>query len=209
MSLWTLVPVKPLNRGKSRLSSVLSEDDRTLLNYKLLFNTLQSLSGVPEVHRVLVVSRDPTILSLAREFGFQTLQEDDDASDLNTALKRASVVAQMYGATALLVLPADLPLLNPLTIQAMLKKAGDTPGMVIAPDRHMQGTNAIWISPPDLIEFRFGQGSFARHLEQAKEMGVPCVVVEQPALELDLDLPDDLSMLEKIDPSYAILRTHS
>lgn len=209
MSLWTLVPVKPLNRGKSRLSSVLSEEDRALLNYKMLFNTLESLSGVPEVHRVMVVSRDPAILSLAREFGFQTLQEDDDASDLNTALKRASVIAQMYGATALLVLPADLPLLKPLAIQAMLKQAGKTPGMVIAPDRHMEGTNAIWFSPPDLIEFRFGQGSFARHLQQAKDMGVPCVVVEEQALELDLDLPDDLTMLEKIDPSYAILRTHS
>jgi len=115
----------------------------------------------------------------------------------------------MFGATALLVLPADLPLLKPMTIQAILKKAVNTPGMVIAPDRHMEGTNAIWVSPPDLIEFQFGKGSFTRHIQQAREKDFPCVIIEEPALELDLDLPDDLSMIEKIDPSYALMRNRS
>jgi len=36
MTLWAIVPVKPLRRGKSRLSGMLSEDERAHLNEVLL-----------------------------------------------------------------------------------------------------------------------------------------------------------------------------
>ncbi len=209
MSLWTLVPVKPLRRGKSRLSSVLSEDERTYLNYSMLANTLHTLAEVHEIAQVLVISRDPAALSLAREFNFRTLQEDDEGSDLNLALKRATVVAQFYGATGLLVLPADLPLLKPVTVQDILKKAKRSPMMVIAPDRHEDGTNALLVSPVGLIEYHYGPGSFLAHLEQAEKHRIPVEVVHLPALELDLDLPEDLEILQEMDQtiSYSLLKT--
>jgi molybdopterin-guanine dinucleotide biosynthesis protein A len=40
----------------------------------------------------------------------------------------------MYGATALLILPADLPLLKPESFQVMLIHADNSQGMAIAPD---------------------------------------------------------------------------
>jgi 2-phospho-L-lactate guanylyltransferase len=202
MGLWAIVPVKPLRRGKSRLSGVLSESERTMLNHLLLENTLKTLTVVPEIGHVLVVSRDPAALALARSYHARTVQEDDESSDLNTALKRATIVAQMYSAHALLVIPADLPLIDVEVIRDFVKLAYPAPSVVIAPDRHMEGTNALLMSPLGIVEYTFGIGSFTRHLEQARKTGVRVEVVNHKSLELDLDLPEDLEQLKKIDPSF-------
>jgi 2-phospho-L-lactate guanylyltransferase len=76
MTLWAIVPVKPLRRGKSRLASALSEEERTLLNRYLLEHTLSTLADIKEVEQVLVISRDPAALSVAREHGARTVRED-------------------------------------------------------------------------------------------------------------------------------------
>ena len=87
MSLWAIIPVKPLRRGKSRLAGVLSEEERTVLNITLLENTLRTLKQVQEIDQILVVSRDTGALALARDFKARTVQEGKPG--LNTALKRA------------------------------------------------------------------------------------------------------------------------
>jgi len=69
MTIWAIVPVKPLRRGKSRLAETLSEDERAELNQSLLQHTLQTLTDVKELEQVLVVSRDPHALTIARQFG--------------------------------------------------------------------------------------------------------------------------------------------
>src|SRR5512138_1716072 len=107
MTLWAIVPVKPLRRGKSRLSSSLSDEERVELNRMLLERTLRTLTDLREVEEVLVVSRDPSALAIARDLGARTVQEDG-APTLNTALKRATIVAQVYASRGVLVLPADL-----------------------------------------------------------------------------------------------------
>ena len=122
MSLWAIVPVKPLRRGKSRLAKVLTEEERTFLNYTMLANTLKALSGVPEVDQVLVVSRDSGALAMARDFQAKTVQEDG-SSDLNTALRRATVVAQLYSEQSVLLLPDDLPLIKSDSVKDMLRLA--------------------------------------------------------------------------------------
>ena len=76
MTLWAIVPVKPLRRGKSRLAGTLTEDERTELNRALLQHTLETLSELKEVDGVLVVSRDPNALTIARNHGARTVQED-------------------------------------------------------------------------------------------------------------------------------------
>ena len=111
MTLWAIVPVKPLRRGKSRLAGTLSEDERTELNRSLLQNTLKTFAGLKEVEEVLVISRDPQALAIARHHGARTVREDGQP-ELNTALKRATVIAQVYATRGVLILPADLPLVT-------------------------------------------------------------------------------------------------
>lgn len=194
MTLWAIVPVKPLRRGKTRLSKVLSEDQRAALNKKLLTHTLDTITQLPELEQVLVVSRDPEALAIARFHGARTVLEDG-TPHLNIAITRATAVAMMYSVSGVLILPADLPQMKPEDVTVMVEAAKYSETMVIAPDHRQQGTNALLLRPPDLINFSFGENSFYRHVAQATAKGARVEVVELPSLARDVDYPEDLAFL--------------
>jgi 2-phospho-L-lactate guanylyltransferase len=196
MTLWAIVPVKPMRLGKSRLSDVLSEEDRANLNRQLLAHTVDTLKSIPEIEHVLVVSRDMAALALAREHGARTVQEDG-APHLNVALTRATFVAKAYNTHGVLVLPADLPLISPQDIQAMLDHAYDPPVVVVAPDRRREGTNALLIAPPGLIKYEFGKNSFEHHCQLAQQAGARLEICNLPSLAFDVDWPEDLELLKQ------------
>lgn len=200
MKLWAIVPVKPLRRGKSRLSGVLSEDERTTLNSTMLSNTLKVLSGVEEINQILVVSRDPGALALARDYKVKTVQEDGNPG-LNTALRRAAAVAKAYTADSILIIPADLPLLKPSDVKDFLHLVTGKTQLIIAPDRRKEGTNALFMTPVSLIPFNFGLGSFNRHVQSAQRKNIIPDIVERTAFGLDLDLPIDLDLLKQMEVS--------
>lgn len=200
MTLWAIVPVKPLRRSKSRLSKVLNRDARAELSRDMLIHTLSVLAEVPGISRTLVVSRDSQALALAREYGARTVTEHG-APELNPALSRATQVARGYGVSAVLVLPADLPLIQHEDVEALLAHASDPPVVVIAPDRHHSGTNALLSSPPGLIDYDFGPDSFQHHLKRAEATGARVVICNLPSFSLDVDLPEDLAILKaQLDP---------
>lgn len=194
MTVWAIVPVKPLRRGKSRLAEVLSQDERTDLNRRLLSHTLDTLAELPEIEHVLVVSRDQGVLALAREYGARTVQENG-MPYLNKSLARATILARNYATRGVLIIPADLPLVTPEDIRAVLSKATDPPVVVIVPDRRHEGTNALLVCPAGLIEYKFGPGSFQKHCEKARQAGARLEICELPSLALDMDLPEDLELI--------------
>ncbi|MBL8098254.1 MAG: 2-phospho-L-lactate guanylyltransferase [Anaerolineales bacterium] len=198
MTLWAIVPVKPLRRGKSRLAGTLNENERAELNQKLLEQTLTTLSSLKELDQVLVVSRDPQALTIARNHGAKTIQEDGQPQ-LNTALTRATVLAKVQAIQGVLILPADLPLLTKEDVLTLIDSAAKPPVVVIAPDRHKKGTNALLMVPPGLIDYEFGEDSFQKHSERAKQAGARLEVVELPSLALDVDVPEDLELVRKME----------
>lgn len=202
MTLWAIVPVKPLGRGKSRLASVLSQQERADLNRHLLAHTVDTLRELPEIEQVLVVSRDPAALALARDHGARTVQENG-APHLNVALARATILAKNYITRGILIVPADLPLITPEDVRAMLDRAKYPPVVVVAPDRHRQGTNALLVCPAGLIEYEFGPGSFQRHCALARHAGARLEICELPSLALDVDFPEDLDLISnKLESEY-------
>lgn len=202
MALWAIVPVKPLKRGKSRLAGVLNQEERTELNRNLLSHTLKTLESMKDIERVLVISRDPAALALAREYGAQTVQEKG-APQLNIALARATVIVKEYTTRGVLIVPADLPLITPEDVQIMLDRAVDPPVVVVAPDRHRHGTNALLICPVGIIEYDFGTDSFERHCDMAEQVGARLEIVDLPSIALDVDLPEDLDYVKNELESYA------
>jgi len=197
MTIWAIVPVKPFNLGKSRLAGTISEDDRINLNTKLLVHTLTTLAEISEISQVLVVSRDSNVLSISRDLGAKTVLENGSPL-LNTALTRATVFAQLHAIYGVLILPADLPLLSKNDILSLIEAASNPPVVVISPDRRKEGTNALLISPAGIIEYDFGPNSFDRHCCNAKLAGARLEIVNLPSLAFDLDIPEDLQMLDKL-----------
>jgi 2-phospho-L-lactate guanylyltransferase len=140
--------------------------------------------------------------------GARTVQEDG-APLLNTALRRATVIAQVYATRGVLILPADLPLMQPSDIEALIALAINPPVVVIAPDRHRSGTNALLLSPSGLFDYSFGPGSFQKHCEKAKKAGARLEICSIPSLELDLDLPEDLEILRSLEKDIPSLKITS
>ncbi len=198
MNTWAIVPVKPLNRSKSRLASVLNPRLRESLSRQMLEQTLQTLSQVDEISGVLTVSRDGAVLALARQYGAQTVQESG-APELNAALTRATqVVIATWHARSVLILPSDIPLMRAQDIRELLALATLSDNIILATDRQRDGTNALFMRPPGLIPYRYGPGSFQRHIEEARAVGIEPIVYDSPTLSLDVDTPADLDLYRQL-----------
>jgi 2-phospho-L-lactate guanylyltransferase len=194
MTYWAIVPVKPLRRGKSRLAGVLTEEERLGLNSQLLIHTVDTLSELPEIEHILVVSRDQAALALARAHGARTVQENG-APELNVALTRATIVAKRYAPRGVLIIPSDLPMISKEDVYTMLEMVKDPPVVVVAPDRKKEGTNALLVCPVGLIEYDYGPNSFERHCQRARQAGARLEICELPSLALDMDVPEDLELV--------------
>ena len=194
MSLWAIIPVKPLRRGKSRLSEILTEEERFQLNQHLFKRTIDILFTVEAISEILIVSRDTTVLTIAREKGVRTVTENG-TPELNNALRRASLFSNAFSTEGVLIVPADLPMLMPEDVSDFLAKRKQPPTIVISPDHRRLGTNMLLINPADLITFSFGINSFERHCAMAKQGGADVVIYENDRIALDLDVPEDYQML--------------
>ena len=189
---WLIVPVKPFAEGKSRLSEELPPAERARLSRRLLHHVLTTAAIDGLFMQTIVVSRDPGAAEIAEEYGATLLAEE--GGELNAALEQARELALRQGASAILVLPADLPQLSADDLAKLVQYANAAPSMIIAPSRD-GGTNALLLRPPRLIPFAFGVDSFAQHLTLARRAGISPVVVNTPTLAFDLDSPSDLQEL--------------
>ena len=194
MNLWAIVPVKPLDHAKSRLADSLAPQQRLTLVQDMLARTIATLRLVPAVNQIVVVTGDAGVAAWSLEAGLRVVPERGEP-DLNLALQTATETAHAEGAQAVLIVHADLPRVSADELQAMAGAMDGSPVVVVAPDRHGRGTNALLCAPPGLIEYRFGEGSFALHCAQAQAAGARLVVHSAPGLALDIDLPEDLDML--------------
>ena len=196
MTLFAILPVKPLAAGKSRLAEILSDAERAALNRRLATHAIGVAAAALGGGRTMVISRDAEALDIARRSGAIALHERDDAG-LNAALDRAREAAVRRGADQVLVLPVDLPLLEPADIATMIAAAGESPAVAIAPDHDEDGTNALLLAPPAVLPFAFGPGSFATHFEAARRAGIEPAVVRRKSLALDVDTPEDYALLQQ------------
>ena len=192
--LWVVIPVRGIAAGKSRLAGVLDPAARARLNRQLLERTLRTVAGWSgELARCAVVSACPETLAIAGRFGAVPVEEGSGSAGLNAALTRGAAYAAGCGAQSVLVLACDLPHLTEAALAAMAEAAATRRVLVIAPDRHGNGTNALLSSARERVDYRFGEGSCAAHVALAHERGWKVALVRRPELEFDLDTPDDLA----------------
>ena len=196
MTLFAVVPVKDLVGTKSRLKPVLTPPGRAGLTVYMMKNVLAALREAGVEH-ACVVSPDWLVLQMAEEAGATPLLQK--SRGLNPALEEARKWAVDEGASALLVLPADLPLLCAPDVEAVLEAAAEAEGslVVISPDAAGTGTNALLLRPPDALPFLFGPNSFEAHLNAAREQEIPAQVCERTRLAFDIDTADDLAQFHE------------
>ncbi len=195
--IFAIIPVKPLNRAKSRLARALKAPTRAALVRSIFSRTLDVIAQVDRINGVIVVSRDLTILELARQRSAITLMESD--SGLNPAITQAAQWAAQHHARAVIVIPVDLPLITAADLDEISNRAVEDRCIVIAPDRHEDGTNVLLVRPPDAIQFAYGTASFTAHRALAIERGLLVHEYRSPTTAFDIDVPDDLETYRSLD----------
>ncbi len=190
---WAIVPVKPLSLSKSRLTGVLDAPARAALTRRLLTHVLKTLQQSPGLTRCLVVSRDPEILALAQEYQAVAFLEEGPLG-LNRALMAAAQFACAADAVNLLITPSDLPFVGVEDIAALLAASAR---LAICPDRRQQGTNALLVRGLGDFRFRFGLGSFRRHLQEANRLGWTTQIIRTAGFSFDLDTAEDWRYYEQ------------
>jgi 2-phospho-L-lactate/phosphoenolpyruvate guanylyltransferase len=192
MKTFAVIPIKSLHNAKTRLASLLSPDERAELARGMLLHVLDVLYRSGAVARIGVISQEPGELDLPP---YATVIPQS-LPGLNNLLEQGREWALANGADALLTIFADLPMVTPGDIARMVALGDHANMMVLAPDRHNSGTNALLSHPCTLARFAFGPSSFDAHRVLARAAGAEVVICDAPGLSLDIDTLDDLAQLE-------------
>lgn len=205
MAAWTIVPIRGLATGKSRLAPVLDVAARLRLSTRLLLNTLHAVeSTFGNLQQCIVVSSDPAARTIATRRGARALG-DPPGAGLDGALDAAREAARAAGATRLLVLSADMPDLDRAALQALLQCA-DPARTVLLADKCGTGTNGMLLPAGLPLAFAFGPGSLDRHRAALAGLGVPPACWTEPRLAFDIDTPADLAAWRRSAPATTALR---
>lgn len=189
-----VVPIKAGAQVKSRLSDVLSPQERRGLGLAMAADVFAVLANVAALDRRLVVTGDEEAAALATGMGFAVVPEPEPVG-YRSAAQQAMARLAADGVDAALCLPADLPLLGAADVEALLAAIAKAPAVALAPSRDEGGTNAVALAPPDLMALKFGPDSFHEHQRQAVAANARPIVLRRPGLALDIDTVDDLVAL--------------
>lgn len=208
--IFAVLPVKSPRNAKQRLSGFLSAEQRETLARILYRQTLASLCQAEGIDRVVVVTSDSEIAEHARRSGALVFDENAQVSH-SVSADAACLRAIQLGATTVLLVPIDVPLVTPADFTRLAAaarpgapgnpqaspQASSQPGsqakLIVVPSADGTGTNALARTPPDVIESRFGPGSCRAHLDQARSKSVHSEVLRLRGLMFDIDTPEDVA----------------
>ncbi|HEY1676879.1 MAG TPA: 2-phospho-L-lactate guanylyltransferase [Candidatus Sulfotelmatobacter sp.] len=188
-----LVPIKNTSTAKQRLASVLDQSARTKLAQAMLHDVLTTLYHWKHRPSVGIVTSDLFATNLAREYGFEVIPDPENPGETG-AIEMATQVCVERGEDSTLVIPADIPMIQPWEFDEIMRHA-PRQGSVLVPAGDGRGTNAAFRRPANLFPLRFGNDSFKPHHVAALATGKPCVVLSLPGIAVDVDNPEDLHQL--------------
>jgi 2-phospho-L-lactate guanylyltransferase len=178
-----VVPIRSFG-GLTRLAHVLDDEARTGLMLRLAEHTVGAILGAG-LHAV-VVSSDSAVTAWGAAHAERIVPEPSVGGLDAAALAGVSAVPGPW-----MVVHADLPALTVGDMVAAAQLADRT--TVIAPSR--DGGTSLIGSNGDPQPFRYGPGSFRRHLSATR--GQATILVRR-GLALDLDRPWDLAALHRL-----------
>jgi len=194
MRTLAILPVKRFALAKQRLADDLDAAWRARLAEAMVADVLDALDSCPQLDGTIVVTNEERVQRLAAAQGAHVLEDPQEIGQ-SEAAQIGIAHAQAQHCQRVLLVPGDCPALDPEELSFLLAQPLEPPSMVIVPDRHGTGTNALLLCPPDAVTPTFGPGSFRRHRDRAFAVGTTAQVQELSSLSLDIDTPRDLRAL--------------
>ena len=203
-----VLPVKPFDDAKERLSTGLNPEQRQVIAEAMVRDVFAALAQCRELDAVVVISGEPSIAEIAGDVATAVLV--DARTGHSDAAAQGVAWALDNDFERVVMIPGDCPLLDPQELDDLLLRCTDDRiEFAIVPDRMGTGTNALVIQPPDAVAPAFGPGSRARHVALGLAAGVRVAEIEVPTLALALDTADDLlELAERVaQPDHEAVNT--
>lgn len=198
------MPVKDFASAKQRLDLALLPTARRRVAEAMFQDVLGALTSASDVDLIAIVTKDEQAIRMAIEGGAFVIRESENRGETE-AVAMATDVMMSRGVQTMLVVPGDIPLMTREDVEAMIQ-AGRSADVVLVPAHDERGTNAVLLSPPNILPLRFGYDSFHPHLESAQRRGLRTRILRLPNIALDIDTPADLAALADWPPRT---RTHA
>jgi len=194
MNVAALMPVKGFHNAKQRLSPLLNGAAREILAETMFCDVLRQVRLARGLVGTFVVTGDDQVAAIASAAGAEVIREDAENGETD-AVDFARRELKQAGYEAVLIIPADMPLVRAEDVEAVLAQVpidGLAPYALLVPSHDKLGSNALLLAPPDVIQLRFGHDSFTFHMSQVRAQGLPARFVENEHIALDIDEPKDL-----------------
>ncbi|HEY1249132.1 MAG TPA: hypothetical protein VGE97_09105, partial [Nitrososphaera sp.] len=121
---------------------------------------------------------------------------EEKEKSVNSAVAIADSYCMQENAEATIVIPHDLPLLDPSDIfKACHLAENESKCIVICPSSRFDGTNMLLRKPLSVIDTFYDCDSYNMHVKSAVNNGVPIKLLFSKAVMSDLDTPEDAKQL--------------
>ena len=190
--VFALIPVKSLATAKSRLAAALDADERRALVIAMFERVISECGACDRIDRICVVTTDAEITAIAHARGLTVIAEHENPG-LNGGVSAGLDAARSFGAERVLILPADIPLIDQSELRHILDAAPGDRCSVIVPCHKGSGTNALLVPSRAGFKPQFGEDSFRRHLGQLAALGLRPQALHLAGIAADIDEPADLA----------------
>ena len=185
-----VIPIRAFRSGKARLADALDADQRAELALAMAERVVAAAGDLP----VVVVTADPEARDWAGTAGLEVVV--DPGAGLDGAATAGVSRHRELGRRRVVVVHADLPRARP---GALTRFATIAPGIVaLVPCHRDDGTPVLSVPTTADFPFAYGLGSARRHAAIARSLGLATLVVRDPDLGYDVDVPADLLALDPL-----------
>ncbi len=167
----------------------MTSDERDTVMRALVKRVISAGNNTSSISEIILVSNDEQVVSFAEQQSVVAFKSD---RELNHALHECT---ETISSDAIIVAHGDLAHITSFdTILSYLT----TCNVVIAPDRHREGTNIIAHKKHTSFHYQFGNDSLRRHITQCIGSRYAYVLVQRAQYEFDVDTPEDFLLFKNM-----------
>lgn len=207
MKIAAVIPMKSLHSAKSRLSNILTAQQRKNLAMYLLDATIKEIKKSCIISEIIIVSNDKAVKN------YSCLNNLKYIKDSEEGVNKAVILADNYcidnGINANIVIPHDLPFISAKEIDEICTRSNKYHKcIIICPSKRFDGTNILFRKPPDVIKTHYDDNSYMNHLKEAYKFKIPIESLDIVKLRFDLDTKEDLLELFPLENWNSVLKDY-
>ncbi|MGI0017071.1 MAG: 2-phospho-L-lactate guanylyltransferase [Nitrosotalea sp.] len=192
LRIGAIIPVKTFSRAKTRLN--LSPEKTEQICRLMLESVLKTVSQSDVIEKIVLVSKDENALDIGKKFGAHGIY-DESEQGVNSAVLLADKYLTQEGFEGTMVFPQDIPLMESEDIRTLSQMRISERCVLVVPSRKFDGTNALFRTPPSVMETHYDEDSYKIHLNTAEKRDAKSALVLIRRMMLDIDDQSDLRFI--------------